>query len=315
MENPVLEGRLESLMMLALKLFGRRTLWRAGRLAYTIARGEGRNSIETNGEAMLQRRLARHAAQSQDDLVCLDIGANIGQWAESLVTACREAGIELLHLIAFEPSQASREELNRCFERIRGSYRLEVQASAVGDYVGTANFDMTGGTAGTNSLAVGEADPAATSVQITTVSQVFTEARIGHALLVKSDVEGFDPLVIKGALPLLREGRIGALQFEYNVRWIASRSFLKDIFELVAGLPYTIGKLVPDGVELYEKWHQELERFIETNYVLVRNDLFAAVGAKKGWFDEYNTYVTAPVSDPKSLASDPTKLETSTGSL
>jgi hypothetical protein len=44
--------------------------------------------------------------------------------------------------------------------------------------------------------------------------------------------------VIKGALPLLREGRIGVLQFEYTIRWIASRSFLKDIFEIIAGLPY-----------------------------------------------------------------------------
>lgn len=299
------EERSERLMKLALKLFGRRTLWRVGRLAYMTARGEGPNRIETNGEAALQRRLARHAARTPDIFVCLDIGAFIGYWTESLVSACREVGVKQLHLIAFEPFELSREELNRCFERIRGAYRLEVRASAIGDYIGRALFDMTGETAGTNSLIVDTGNRLATSVPITTLSQVFAEAAIDHALLVKSDVEGFDPLVIKGALSLLREGRIGVLQFEYNGRWIASRSFLKDIFELIAGLPYQIGKLVPDGVELHAEWHPELERFIETNYVLVRDDLVNAVGARRGWFDAYNTYVIAAPSNVGSPASHP----------
>jgi FkbM family methyltransferase len=293
------EGRPERLMKLAVKLFGRRTLWRLGRLAYAIARGEGPNRIETNGEAALQRHLARHATRTVDVFVCLDIGAFIGYWAESLVSACRDEGVERLHLIAFEPSETSREELDRCFERIRGTYWLEVRASAVGDFIGTALFDMSAATAGANSLVTDTGNSSATSVSITTVSQVFAECAIEYAHFVKSDVEGFDPLVIKGALPLLREGRIGVLQFEYNVRWIASRSFLKDIFELIAGLPYQIGKLVSDGVELHEEWHPELERFIETNYVLVRNDLVAAVGARRGRFDAYNTYATAEMSDPE----------------
>jgi FkbM family methyltransferase len=287
----------EKLMKLATKLLGRRTLWRVGRLAYTIARGEGQNWIETNGEATLQRRLARHAARTRDIFVCLDIGANVGYWAESLVSACREAGVERLHLIAFEPSKESRNELNNRFERIRGTYRLEVEASAVGDYIGTARFDMIGGTAGTNSLVTDADNVSGTSVSITTVSQVFAEGAIDRALFVKSDVEGFDPVVIKGALPLLREGRIGVFQFEYNVRWIASRSFLKDVFDLAEGLPYQIGKLVSGGIELYQEWHQELERFIETNYVLVRNDLIAAAGAQSGRFDAYNTYEIAPENE------------------
>ena len=297
------QGWSERLMKLAVKLIGRRTLWRVGRLVYCTARGEGQNRFETNGEAALQRRLARHGARTPDFFVCLDIGANVGHWSESLVCACREAGVERLRLIAFEPSLASREELNRCFERIRGNYQLEVRASAIGDYIGTAHFDMSGGTAGTNSLVLDTGNRSATSVPITTLSQLFAEGAIDRALLVKSDVEGFDPLVIKGALPLLREGRIGVLQFEYNGRWITSRSFLKDIFDLVTGLPYQIGKLVSDGVELYEEWHHELERFIETNYVLVRNDLLSAAGARRGWFDAYNTYVTAATNDVESPAS------------
>lgn len=303
------EERSERLMKLALKLAGRRTLWRLGRLAYMTARGEGQNRIESNGEAALQRRLAHYAARMQDTFICLDIGANVGQWSESLVHACREAGVARLRLIAFEPSAASLEELSRCFERIRGSYLLELQASAVGDRAGRALFDMTGETAGTNSLVADAGDGLATSVPITTLSKIFDEGGIDKALLVKSDVEGFDPLVIKGALPLLREGRIGVLQFEYNGRWIASRSYLKDIFELANGLPYEIGKLVSGGIEIYAEWHPELERFIETNYVLVRNDLIAAAGATRGAFDAYNTYAAAAMSNEEPAAGDANHLK------
>ena len=84
--------------------------------------------------------------------------------------------------------------------------------------------------------------------------------------------------VIIGALPLLKHGKIAVLQFEYNHRWIFSRHFLKDVFDAVEGLPYKVGKICPNHIEIYEKWYPENERFFEANYVLLRNDSIA-------WFD------------------------------
>jgi hypothetical protein len=73
--------------------------------------------------------------------------------------------------------------------------------------------------------------------------------------------------VLRGARKLFAGQHIMAAQFEYNHRWIAARSFLRDAFELLTPLGYRLGKLTPDGVEFYPGWDAELETFVEGNYV------------------------------------------------
>jgi hypothetical protein len=59
-------------------------------------------------------------------------------------------------------------------------------------------------------------------------------------------------------------------QFEYNHRWLAEKRCLKDVFKFIADKPYRLGKLYNNGIEIYDKWHPELERFFEANYVLIK---------------------------------------------
>ena len=42
-----------------------------------------------------------------------------------------------------------------------------------------------------------------------------------------------------------------------------------NVFGFFADKPYRIGKLYGNGIECYDAWHPELERFFETNYVLI----------------------------------------------
>jgi len=128
------------------------------------------------------------------------------------------------------------------------------------------------------------------TVPVTTLANIFTDEKIDVADFIKSDVEGFDLSVLRGAVPLLSERRIGLLQFEYNHRWISTRSYLRDVFELVDGLPYHVCKVVPDGVDAYESWHPELETFFEANYLLVRDDLIERLGVRVGKFSANNTF-------------------------
>ena len=92
------------------------------------------------------------------------------------------------------------------------------------------------------------------------------------------------------AVPLLREGKVGVLQFEYNLCWMDGRRFLKDVFDLAGELDLCVGKLVASGIEIYPDWHFELERFIEGNFVLGRREALEAVGGVMGHFDQSNTY-------------------------
>ena len=66
---------------------------------------------------------------------------------------------------------------------------------------------------------------------------------------------------------MLSDRAVSVVQFEYNWRWIESRSFLLDAFELLAGSGYSLGKVTRKGIEFYEEWHPELESFRETNYL------------------------------------------------
>ena len=76
--------------------------------------------------------------------------------------------------------------------------------------------------------------------------------------LLKVDTEGHDLSVLRGASSMLNQGVIGIVQFEYNWRWVASRTFLKDVFDLADSLPrYTVGKVTPKGIEFYDRWHHE----------------------------------------------------------
>jgi hypothetical protein len=101
----------------------------------------------------------------------------------------------------------------------------------------------------------------------TTIDACAEDAGLGQIALVKIDTEGHDLAVLRGARKLLAEHRILAVQFEYNHRWIAARSFLRDAFDLLLPLGYRLGKLTPRGVEFYPGWDAELETFVEGNYV------------------------------------------------
>ena len=92
--------------------------------------------------------------------------------------------------------------------------------------------------------------------------------------------------MLRGATEMLSRGDIGIAQFEYNWRWVFSRTYLRDAFELIANLPrYSLGKVTPKGIEFYDRWHHELETFREANFVLVRDDWRPAFPSIEWWGD------------------------------
>jgi len=109
--------------------------------------------------------------------------------------------------------------------------------------------------------------------------------------LVKVDTEGNDFNVIHSGVALLRQGRIMVLQFEYNWRWIGFGHCLKQVFAEIEGTSYEIGRLVQSRIEVHAVWHPELERYFETNYVLVRRDVLALLPHRRVAFGPSGTIV------------------------
>lgn len=256
-------------------VLGRRMLWRISRAAYHYSRRDGPNDFEINGEQELQMRVA--AAVGDRDMVAFDVGANLGEWSKSMIVISPK-----VRIVAFEPVPK--------LAAIISGFLDDVVAKAASDRSGTTTFSVTGELTGTNSMASMDGGEAI-EVETTTVEIEAAARGIRHIDLLKIDVEGFDLAVLKGSFTLLAERRIAVAQFEYNWRWRFNHAFLADVFELIDGLPYRLGKVLPGGgIEIYDRWHPELERFIEGNYVLVRDDMMTVLHVHQGAFDASNTY-------------------------
>jgi FkbM family methyltransferase len=276
--------------------FARSFLWRASRAAYMWARDELRdNTHVTVEERELQRRLAELGGPG-NSLTVIDVGANSGDWSVAMIAAAGARPALHLDLHAFEPVAGAFAVLERAVPP--SSARLSVTLNNVGlsSREGEMVMHVTQAAAATNSLYQAEVPglTSPSSVRLTTVDAYVRDRKLAHVDLLKVDTEGHDLAVLEGARGALARGAVGLVQFEYNDRWIASRHFLKDAFDLMQGLgvDYFIGKVTRHGIVLYEGWHRELDRFFEANYVMVRGDLTASLGARIGRFDHANVLVT-----------------------
>jgi FkbM family methyltransferase len=217
------------------------------------------NDPRTNGEYWLLDRVVRDARKG--DRV-LDVGANRGNWSlEAIRLGALERGCVIE---AFEPSATTRRVLAS-----RVGTHVAIHAIALSDTNETVDFYEQGDCAGTNSLA---AIAGAMRCQVTTarLDALVNSTPEAAIKMVKVDTEGFDLLVLRGATSLLQRGLIEVVQFEYNWRWLQNHLALRDAFELIAQYPYRLGKLIGSRIEFYDEWHPELERFFESNFVLVR---------------------------------------------
>lgn len=270
----------------------RRLAWRAGRRLYCAARGEPRiNRIADNGEAFVQRCVVA-ALPAEETPAIFDIGAHEGEWSVSLLDALAAVGRNAATLRAFEPAAAIRLQLRPALSAHPLGALVVIEEIAVSDRQGEARLAVIGGSGGANTLHASDAEPPVGWLDVATcdLSSYCRREGIDHLHLVKCDAEGHDLHVLRGARELLRAQRIDVLQFEYNHRWVHARAFLKDVFDLVAGLPYEVARITPDGLEIFPGWHFELERFFEANYLLVRRPALDWFPCRRGGFDAHNAY-------------------------
>ena len=237
---------------------GRRQVVRAARFALRRAALDVPNDMRTNGEELLQRWIF-DLLPSGRKVTVLDVGANVGQWSASMLAAAKLAGrLDELELHAFEPSSHAYAQLA---EQLKGK-RGNLQQVAVSDTTGSSILHLMGPSAGTNSLhpmPMGGQQVSTEHIATVTLKEYVARSQISDIALVKIDTEGHDLAVLRGADYLFAQQRIHVAQFEYNWRWIGSRSFLSDAFDLLCDAGYRIGKLTPRGVEFYPGWDPDLQ--------------------------------------------------------
>lgn len=274
-----------------LSVVGRRRMWRLGRALYRVARNDVDNDPARNGERWLQATVL-DLFRDEPRVVVFDVGANVGGWTRMLLEQVPAARADALDVYAFEPVASTMQSLR---EQLGGHPRFDrvhPVSVALSDADGTVEMYEVepGGT--TNSLHPDPFTPARrVAIQTRTADTFCDHGGIPKVHLLKVDAEGHDFNVLRGACGLFAQERVMVAQFEYNHRWVYARHYLKDVFDFARGLPYAVGKLTPGGVELYDGWHFEMERFFEANYVLIHHSLLGRIPAVRGTFTmDDNTY-------------------------
>lgn len=218
-----------------------------------------------NGEyALLQRLAPRFPAR-----MIFDVGANVGEWSVAAAVAFPAATIH-----SFEPSRGASAALEQRLAREGlGSPRVRTVRLALAESAGTRTL-YEYGESDLSSLAEWHGNPLGTAaVQVDTGAAYAAKAGIEAVDFVKIDVEGFEMDVLQGLAPLVRDQRIGLVQFEYGIFSLERNFRLRNFFDFF-GSGYRIGRVMPAGVEFADyHWHIEGGHF--GNYLAARNDLAA----------------------------------------
>ena len=265
--------------------FIRSLAWRLGRKLYCWARLENEFNPEANGEYWLLEQAI--VSDSVRNPVILDIGSHLGNWTKH-ATSLLERNSTSGHIYAFEPASSTFEYLST---ELKGNENVSLHRIALSDQTGELNiYIVNTKLSGINSLC--KIEGAITeNVTVQRLDDFLAVKQIDHVLYAKCDTEGNDPNVLLGAEETLCQGKVDILQFEYNHRWITCKHYLRDVFDYIADKPYLIGKLHGNGIEVYDQWHPELERFFETNYVLIRKNSCFEDLCSHYYFDHTNVPV------------------------
>jgi FkbM family methyltransferase len=224
--------------------FGARYRW-LGRLAFLVrhvATVQVRHRLVSsmdpteNGEAWL---LSTFGAQFRR---VFDIGANVGDWSRQVLQSC--PSVELL--ICYEPSPVISVILRN---NLASDARVAIIESAVSDSPGVLDYYDQPSDAQTSSL-ISQWSTKATKlrVPVVTVDEEMRRLGLDTIDLLKSDVEGYDLHVLRGARAALERHAIGMVQFEYNRPWMFAGSTLQAANAFLSELGYEIFLLNGTGL-------------------------------------------------------------------
>jgi FkbM family methyltransferase len=178
--------------------------------------------------------------------VILDIGANVGDYSVML----RSKKITL-PIYAFEPHPVAFSKLGKAaivhkFTPVHKGAGEKTEKALIYDYAengGSEHASMY------KEVIVDfrKSKAAAVTIDLITIDEFMTQATIPRVALLKIDTEGHELNVLKGARNAIANGLIDVIQIEFNEMNVISRTFFKDIIDILPG--YDFYRLLPDGLK------------------------------------------------------------------
>jgi len=226
--------------------------------------------IRTNGERRLLQSLRRFPVTT-----VVDAGANRGVWAQEALAAFPSATVHAFEIVpqTFALLQSA----------LGANPRARLVDKGLSDADNTVEVNYAPDNTTISSIipvaAIHKTEFVRVAAQVTSGDAYCRAEGIDHIDLLKIDVEGAEPMVLRGFSNMLSRKRIDVIQFEYGMANIYARVLLRDLYELLEGHGYAVGKLMPRGVR-FKSYHPTDEDFRGPNYVAVsalRQDIGAAL--------------------------------------
>ena len=199
-----------------------------------------------SGEEWLLRTVLARRLPPDRPPVLFDVGANCGEY-----TLLLRAHFPAAEIHSFEPSPGSFAALARACPHSRNHLHNQALGAAADELALYDYADAPAGSAHASlypsviqELHGRKSKPSLVRVQ--TLDAFCQEHSVAVIDFLKLDTEGHELKCLEGAGELLRQGRIRAVQFEFNQMNIHSRVFMQDFFRVLAG--WSLYRLLPGGL-------------------------------------------------------------------
>lgn len=192
--------------------------------------------------------------------IIFDVGANEGDYSNTILNLYPESTI-----YAFEPHPNNIQQLKNNLKSGKEQGKVSIIENAVGDQkeqIYLYDYEKNDGSAHASLYQeviedIHKARSVAHQVDVITIDHFCDANNIETIDLLKIDTEGNELKCLLGAKRLLDEGRIKAIQFEFNEMNIISRSTFKDFWDLLTN--FDLYRLLPGGELLSIKKYRAVE--------------------------------------------------------
>jgi len=171
----------------------------------------------------------------------LDVGANVGLISRQFARLVGPGG----SVLSFEPDEKTAFFLKR---NTRNLPQVRIFGVALSDKNGTARFFLDPRSGTSNSLAEREVKGEVVAVPCQTMDDFLAENPVGSVSLIKIDVEGAEPLVLRGMNETLQKQCGARIIIEFSPDNLKQAGFSPhDLFEPLKSQGFAAQIVLPDG--------------------------------------------------------------------